>query len=332
MKSKLRIRRWGYFLAIAIGLIVSSCTKELETIAPNDNQTSSELLLKSANIPAPNDLVCDLIAGQTTNVGKVIYSHIGDQLLVEYVTTEDWLLSEVHFYVGTLANFEETCMNKKAIQIGKFPYSASDLNGPTHSFSIPLASPAPEGGYMVVAHAVVKKVVDGVVVQEETAFANCTYKPLIYVKSIFVDLFKYEPFNYAVSQGDPLPSPPFSLAWSLFAGTNIYEKGDVYQLKYFTENPGEVRVTDDGTNLLVTVVAKENYELTDTYLFVGSMGKLISLGLDNGGPNYTLFQNIKNTTATDKHEFSIPMMLPINISFETQFGSSRWGWFSYYNF
>lgn len=323
MKTNLRFKELGIVLVLLFSTFIFSCTKEIPVEVPE-----SDLTLKSATSPQLGDVVCDLVAGQTINVGQVVYSHVGNTLLVEYITTGGWMLSEVHFYVGNMADFKATCMNNTAVQIGKFPYSATNLNSTTKSFEIDLTGIVPDdGGYLVVAHAVVNK--PG---QEETAFANCTYKPLIYVKSIFVDLFKYEPFNYAVSQGDALPSPPFSEAWSLFAGTNIYEKDDVYQLKYFTENPGEVRVTDDGTNLLVTVVAKDNYELTDTYLFVGSMGKLISLGLDNGAPSYTLFANQAHTVSTDKHEFSIPIIMPTNISFETQFGSSRWGWFSYYNF
>ncbi|MDP3914541.1 MAG: hypothetical protein Q8R96_12485 [Bacteroidota bacterium] len=326
MKTNLSFNKLGLVMVLFFSTFIFSCTKEMPVDGPE-----SDLTLKSVAIPQPDDMVCDLIAGQTINVGQVVYSHVGTNLLVEYVTTGGWILSEVHFYIGNMANFMATCMNKDAIQIGKFPYSASNLNGTTHSFSVPLPIPAPDGGYMVVAHAVVKKVADGLVVQKETAFAKCTYKPIILLKSEFEwtnnegTLIK----DFAFTDGDF--NYPVGTACVRF-GINYYVNPDEYMLQRLAwpDGVGKVNVSDDGEELTVVVtLSKEGAVLTKSYLFVGSQKDLDKLTFTC--PDYARFPYLTPSIVTSTtHTFKIPIPMQNSISFNT-LPSNRWGWYSIFN-
>ncbi|MDP2338160.1 MAG: hypothetical protein Q8N05_17290 [Bacteroidota bacterium] len=322
MKTKLKFRQLVTLFALLLGIFVSSCSKE-EPLKNPESDSSTNLTLKSAAIPQPDDMICDLIAGQhiLPIAGKVIYSHSNGNLVVEFLAQNGWTLSEVHLYVGSQGNLPR---NNKAIQIGKFPYPSSNYpainsNGIT-TITIPLSvfnnNMNDDDSYTIAAHAVVK---NGQ--QEETAWANCTYKPLITVKSWFND------GSWAASEGTPFSA---STQWCSILGTNIYQKGEVYPLiRWNGTNPGKVSVTDNETNLLITVEAYGGLKLTHTYLYVGTMQGLQSYAPPGGCPNYPNFPFKNHTTATT-HTFSLPMQS--SISFEKAFGSNRWGWFSRYNF
>lgn len=338
MKTKLRYREMGIFIVLFLGMMVSSCTKEV-AIDPESEQ-SSELSLKSVNIPAKDDVVCNLIAGQSIDVGKVVYSHIGDQLLVEYVTTGEWILSEVHFYIGNMDDFKLTCMNKKGMQIGHFPYSISNLNSSTSSFSILLSDivdPDPDG-YLVIAHAVVR---NGK--QEETAFAKCTYQPIIItIKSKFttkdtdIDPF----FLTACSDGDYFYTNSTD-DYCHYLGINYFVKGedDVYQLQSpkFPIDPvtglgvGKVMVTNDDNYIYITVIS--TIEMYRSHLFVGTVEGLELIRKRTANcVDYTSFPYRVDVTGYT-HTFN-PIPIPANLtnfkSFEEAFDITRWGWLSYY--
>lgn len=320
MKSQFHFNLRNLVFISLLGAFLMACTKELPVDLPE-----ADLKLKSLSIPQQDDMICDLIAGQSINVGQVVYSHVGNQLLVEYVTTNGWMLTEVHFYIGTKANFIATCTNKKAIKIGKFPYSATGFESTTKSFSIDLTgiTPDPEG-YFVVAHAVVKDKTN-----EETAFANCTYKPLITIKA------KFSNNEYGESEGNR-----FSIdnsMWCYWLGTNIYDKNDVYPISKswgWNETYGEATVTDDGVTLSIMLKAKEGLQLTHAFVYVGTLSGLKSLvepGLYGGiCPNYENFTLGKWWINSTNHTFTTEMK-KVSFSFKEEFGN-RWGWYSYLNF
>lgn len=331
MKTNLRLKELGIVLVLLLSTFIFSCTKDV----PSDI-AESDLTLKSAAIPQPDDQVCDLIAGQTINVGKVVYSHVGNTMLVEYITTGGWTLSEVHLYVGNMDHFKETCMNNTAVQIGNFPYSATNLNSTTKSFEIDLTGIVPDAnGYLVVAHAVVNK--PG---QEETAFANCIYQPVVIALKSNPPADAVAPFNtFACTEGTRfIETSEFenSHGWCYWLGYNIYNKGDGVTT-YLLQSPdfptpgdlGKVEVTDDGTSLFVTVYAENGYTIRRSYLYVGTME-----GLQNTVygmcPDYVLFPYKIEQTAT-VHAFAAIPLQQNSVSFEEAFGSKRWGWISYYN-
>jgi hypothetical protein len=191
--------------------------------------------------------------------------------------------------------------------------------------------PVPEEGYMVVAHAVVNKIVDGVMVQQETAFSNCSYNPIILLKSTFdwTNNEGTEIHDWAVTDGD------FNYAVGTFCerfGINYYENPDEYMLQRLAwpNGVGKVNVSDDGQELSVVVtLTKEGAVLTHSYLFVGSQSELDAL--TNICPNYGEFpyQTPDEETPTT-HTFKIPIPSQNSISFST-LPANRWGWYSILN-
>lgn len=110
----------------------------------------------------------DLVAGQTIPVGKITVANDGDTLYVVYRTNslENWYLTEAHLYVLTS---EPT----GRLTPGQAPYKWEGTGGPvdTYIFEVPLDV---ECGttLWIQAHASVVKIVDGQVVQSETAYGG----------------------------------------------------------------------------------------------------------------------------------------------------------------
>ncbi|MBE9510228.1 MAG: hypothetical protein IMY71_05055 [Bacteroidetes bacterium] len=313
-KKKFYILKW----AILIALIVSaftSCTKEE---APNFPKNESSTL-KCATVD--NEVECDLIAGQYINVGTVLYSDDGVNLEVQYVTSDGWSLSELHLYVGPE---EGIPTNKKGNPvIGHFPYSEESLPDVTtsYTFTVPLGD---DECYAVAAHAVVYDVHGNV----ETAWAKCEYKPIITLKTWLKDPDGSSGHStfWAVSSGEPISTSD----WCSIMGTNVYVKGDKYSLvSNCYSNPGSITVTDDGSNLKVTVKANDDLLLYRTYLFVGTKEQLAAYGIC---PNYPAFPYKIENVYSDTHVLEAPLPPTINnsISFQEAFGANSWGWFSQY--
>lgn len=123
-------------------------------------------------------------------------------------------------------------------------------------------------------------------------------------------------------------------------GYNFYEigsGGDEYLLVNGTHFPGvdagKILIGDDGSNLMVKIEAK--YDMFGSYVFVGSLFELDNFVLNKGCPNYHFFPYIKewSTPVVKEWIFEIPIReAQKSYSFESVFGSNRWGWFSYCNF
>lgn len=319
MKTKLRFKALSILITLVLGILIGSCTKEESINAPESDPVSN-LTLKSAWNFGADNVECSLIAGQSINAGNVIFSHDATNLYITYVSTGGWYLTELHLYVGDLAGLPT---NNKAIQIGHFPYSATNLIGlTTYTFTVPIADVTKDAnGYTIAAHAIV---VNGK--QEETAWSNCSYAPVIAVKTLILNGY------WAVSDGDFIPNPD-NYGCRIFA-TNVYEKDDVYPLigPYYPTpgQAGHVNVTDDGKSLFITVQASENYKLLHSYLYVGTMPGFLGYIDISTCVDYKEFPYQMDTPGGEEnHEFVLP--LP-NVSFQTAFNSNRWGWINHYNF
>lgn len=323
MKTKLVFKELSILIALLMSTFIFSCKDGGVLDVP-----VSDLTLKSSHIVQVADVVCELTAGQTINAGNVIYEKVGENLVVTYVAANGWTLSEVHLYVGPLAGLP---MNKKAIQIGHFPYSAENLGGASEwSITIPLSGAV---DCIIAAHAVVYNAELG---KEETAWANCTYKPVVAVKTRFVNIVSGNN-TYAMTTGvsyiDEFKGGVKTTHWCDNLGYNIYGNGDVYllQSKYYAD-AGKVLVSDDGEYLKVEVFA--DYDMIGSYLFIGTLEELGALDLSDGCPKYYLFPFTK-FTASNTHIYEIPFAtvgMTNNVSFKEKFGSSRWGWYSTCNF
>lgn len=321
MKTHLSRFKFRTFAVILMCITLFSCTKD-ELINSAETEFAAEPTLKNAQILPPEEMVCDLLAGQTINVGKVIYSNDGTNLYVTYLVNSPWVLTEVHFYAGTLNGLPR---NKTAIQIGHFPYDMDDLAG--NQLIIPLADLDSDGGVLTLAaHAVV---VNGDT--NETAWGNCTYKPIVGAKVRFSD------WSYALTDGSISYAEYFSnnsTHWCSLLGLNIYVNNDKYPLqsRFYTlaDDAGTVQVSDDGNYIKVKISATvDGKTMTNSYLFVGSINQLGAIAIDSDGcPKYANFPYVKNDT-NNYHEYLIPIPIK-SMSFKAAFNSNRWGWISTY--
>jgi hypothetical protein len=118
--------------------------------------------------------VVDLIAGQHYDVGDVFVWNDADFLYVKYVTTDDWFITETHLHIADSPCGIPQTKNGNPIP-GLFDYSAYH-NPPVQEtiYQIPWDPEwiPGEAIFYIAAHAVVVKIVDGEVVQEETAWGE----------------------------------------------------------------------------------------------------------------------------------------------------------------
>jgi hypothetical protein len=262
------------------------------------------------------------MAGQTINVGKVIYTRDATNLYVTYLVNSPWVLTELHFYAGTLAGLPR---NKTAVQIGLFPYDMDDLVG--NQLIIPLGDLSSDAGVLTLAaHAVV---VNGD--QNETAWADCSYKPVVGAKVRFVEGAKYALTDGSISYADYFNYG--GISWCSRFGLNIYANGDDYLLQsrfYPLGDAGTVQVSDDGANLKVKIIATDpSNTMKESYLFVGSLNQLGAIAIGQGNcPVYADFPYVKFLVG-NIHEYSIPFPIKSK-SFKDAFNSNRWGWISSY--
>lgn len=111
-----------------------------------------------------------LIAGQYHEVGKVYVVNNRENLYVAYETTGEWKMKAIHLFVGAC---DMLPVNKQGNLVpGQFPHKV-EFEGLKNFYYvvIPLDT-LPEGCVCVAAHAEVVKVVEGEIVQSETAFGE----------------------------------------------------------------------------------------------------------------------------------------------------------------
>ena len=138
---------------------------DVQEILPLDNNVK-KFEPNEPNDPIGNDFETDLIAGQNTDSGNIIVSVIDGNLDVTYETEGDWVILEVHLFVGDPNDLPVN--NGGNPIIGQFPYSESYSPGETSiTFNNIIEIPLGESVW-IAAHAVVLNTVTG---QEETAWA-----------------------------------------------------------------------------------------------------------------------------------------------------------------
>jgi hypothetical protein len=99
--------------------------------------------------------VVTLLAGQTMDAGTITVTNDNDFIYVTYTTTNGWVLSQTHLYVGDCALIP---VNNPGNPLpGQFPYTATHNNLTSYTYQIPISSIALESCGCIAAHAVVKK-------------------------------------------------------------------------------------------------------------------------------------------------------------------------------
>lgn len=203
-------------VAAALALTIISCQKT-EKLNPASNSPD----LKTAAVIDTTPDICgsftaDLIAGQNINVGTVTVTNDAETLFVTYTTTDDWLMSEIHLYVGPK---EGAPVNKKGNpQVGHFPTNQTFnpmINTITYEFPLSIFQ---DDCFIVAAHAVVNKVINEQVVDSQTAWGDGIR---------FVDKGNWATyFEYCPQICDPTPEEncyESETAWA--DGTRYVEQG-----------------------------------------------------------------------------------------------------------
>ena len=108
----------------------------------------------------------DLLAGQTIDSGNLTVTLVDGNLVVNYETEGDWVITETHLYVGPLADMPLNTPGNP--QIGQFPYT-NEFDPAETSVTYATLDLEPGECVYVAAHAVVVNTVTG---EEETAWAN----------------------------------------------------------------------------------------------------------------------------------------------------------------
>lgn len=170
----------------AITVNLTSCSNELNIVeddvtalALTEDSTALDVAVSTRSAGDPICVCKDLcgevqevrlLAGQTIDVGKVYIANNKEKLFVAYETTGDWKMKALHLFVGAC---DDLPVNKAGNLVpGQFPFKAEFTQLQNfYLFEIPLES-LPEGCLCIAAHAEVVKVVNGEIVQSETAFGE----------------------------------------------------------------------------------------------------------------------------------------------------------------
>jgi len=166
-----------FFAVIAVSTIAitySSCSNDLN-LAEEESVVAVTAGTRAIEVPACVDPCRDvqevrLMAGQHYEAGKVYVVNNKEKLYVAYETTGEWKMNAIHLFVGAC---DKLPVNKQGNLVpGQFPHKVEFDGLQTFYYvEIPLDA-LPDGCVCVAAHAEVVKVVDGEIVQSETAFGE----------------------------------------------------------------------------------------------------------------------------------------------------------------
>lgn len=176
-------------LLVAAVFTIFSCKKsDVNPGMPQEQQPAATaqqtaryvMIPKSDDEPIKTDRIDEciptevlLIAGQTMNAGSISVSNDAAFIYVTYTTTNGWVLTQTHLYVGDCALIP---VNNPGNPIpGQFPYAGTHSNITSYTYTIPI-SKIPSGGCgCIAAHAVVKQLnSSGGTIQTQTGWGQGT--------------------------------------------------------------------------------------------------------------------------------------------------------------
>jgi len=163
-----KINLLGY-LSMALLLFFTSCNQQDGDVILQSKEFNTTNLSKSQiqEMSCGETTVVSLIAGQHIDVGTVSVSNDETYLYVTYETTGDWYLTETHLYVGAESDIPLSGGGNP--KMGHFPYS--DPHGITQSYTYQVDLSTLDDTFVVIAHAVVDKIVNGeTIISEETGY------------------------------------------------------------------------------------------------------------------------------------------------------------------
>lgn len=165
-------RHFGLVLTVLlIFFLIDACSTENDPVPEPDMPEGATCTL-NGGFSIYKDLECnktitrDFYANQTLNIGVVNVSYDGQNVVVDFVTTGGWKMTETHLYVGdcALMPFTSTCEP----DYGQFPhvdYHSTPVD--MHKYVIPASNL--DQCFCFLAAATVQSIQNGTVVATETA-------------------------------------------------------------------------------------------------------------------------------------------------------------------
>ena len=187
LKNQKKMKKLFFTLNVfTFSILLFSCSKTNSDLAGNESNPAGivkpptggggGLSGREGDIPpvstcAPK--VVTLFAGQTIDAGNVTVTNDANFIYVTYNTTNGFVLTQTHLYVGDCALIP---VNKPGNPIpGQFPYTSSHSNVTTYTYQVPI-SVIPIGTCAcIAAHAVVNQFnATGGIVNQQTGWGNGT--------------------------------------------------------------------------------------------------------------------------------------------------------------
>ncbi len=242
------------------------------------------------NVKASDSYITPLIAGQYMTIGYVETWHenIGGALIlhVKYVIDDTaWYLTEVHLAVSTSLSGIPRTKTGNPIP-GLFPYSATGLWTQEYEFTINLTDvfgltcPASnQTTIYIAAHADVAKVDEyGHTVQTETAWGNGTRFTtrgnwgMYFTYNIICEQYVPEQVCYLSGYPDTAWANGYKFPGANWATYVVYNGGNqsTTLLRGQYEYVGDVYIWKDGAYLVVRIVMKLGYALTQLHIHVAT--------------------------------------------------------------
>ena len=153
--------------------LATGCSKNEASVTPENQVSNGDIRNRDGGGNVCNDATVTLLAGQTIPAGNIVVEQDATNIYVTYNTTDGWVLSATHLYVGACATIP---VNPPGNPIpGQFPYNATHNNVTSYTVTIPVSVIGLNNCGCVAAHAVVKKLsATGSVLSSQSAWGQGT--------------------------------------------------------------------------------------------------------------------------------------------------------------
>ncbi len=262
----------GLTLFLTVSILTNSCKKfdfEDRTTDSNvenekcGNNNSGSITTLPMIIPCGTVSTGNLIAGQKIDIGSVSIYNTADSLFIDLSTTGNWWIQSANVYVGLLANMPQTPNGNP--KVGQFPYQKSlDPKKKVLRFGIPLAGLP--SCFIVAVHVEARKVINGQLVQSETAWG----------------------------QGLSLPGPNWAMGANYCLQTCVSCEYSTIATTLVAEEKqicGQILMTNDSDSLFVTYNMFAGWSLRKIQLYAGAYNSMPIDG--SGNPNVNAFPKVR---------------------------------------
>lgn len=277
---------FGIVAVLALIFIIAGCSDQQKSPVAVTGLDKEGTVSINCEEPTPTTSECEpvvypLLGGKTILVGNVTVWNDETNLYVQYNTTGDWYLTEVQLYVLTVEPTER-------LNPGHAPYKGENLdNVTTYTLTVPFAADWEcDMTLYLQAHASVVKIVDGVIVQGETAYggdinpdANPWYGNIAYTICCGEEPPPEPTCETAYAFGGEYATCFIGNGFSNWGWTNSLAEEGLYQFPVYAGAGqcdlekgmlvGTVDLDYTGGTVTANLTLLEGFEATETHLYAG---------------------------------------------------------------